>query len=176
MTVGLGVGFGCSGFTSFLGCGAGAGLGCGAGLGSSFFSFFSSIFGLFRLSRSIRSTTFILFSNLISSFTEIKSGSFFSSGALFMLSMVTVSFFWRLVFRSTRFASFFASLSLEYSFATKLYCSSLNLAFGSFEILIPLSCRNSTIVESPTLNSLATLLNLTVILRFYFTSIKRAED
>ena len=93
--------FGCSTFAS-------------TGSGCVFFSGF----------RSIWSTILILFSNLTSSLIEMNSSSSssvfsFPEEMLPALSIVTVSFFFLVFFRSTREDSFFTWLSDENSFATK---------------------------------------------------------
>ena len=110
----------------------------------------------------------ILFSNLTSSLIEMNSSagaSSFSVETLPEASMLTVSFFFRAFFKSMEEDSFFTWLSEENALATNAYSSSDSFALGSEDIPLPLLCRYSTIVESPTLNSRATLLNLTAILR-----------
>ena len=118
--------------------------------------------------KSIRLTILMLFSSFTSSFTDMNVSSEDASNFLEVTfpeaSILTVSFFFRVFFRSTRDDSFFTSLSEENSLATNAYSSSVSLAFGLEDIPPPLLCRKSTIVEIPTLNSRATLLNFPDIL------------
>ena len=103
------------------GCCSASILGAGTSTGACTLGVCSTGFALCGGFRSIWSTTFILFSSLTSSFTEINSSSSssFSEDTLPALSIVTVSFFLRVFFRSTRVDSFFTSLSVENSFATR---------------------------------------------------------